>query len=94
MTDEPIPPSYIPGELESFHRNCATNNTDITNSCETVKSKVLTRVICSCNWSYCNTAAGSLKASRTGVLSGLAVVVLVAAASSSLGRLQRPVTAV
>ncbi|XP_063601585.1 uncharacterized protein LOC134777663 [Penaeus indicus] len=47
------------GELESFHRNCATNSTIITNSCETYKTIVLTRHVCSCNWSYCNVVSDS-----------------------------------
>ncbi|KAK4293823.1 hypothetical protein Pmani_033505 [Petrolisthes manimaculis] len=46
-------------EMESFHRNCATNDTIMTNSCETYETRALTRRICSCNYSYCNTAFSS-----------------------------------
>lgn len=46
-------------ELESYHRNCATNDTIMTNTCETYTSIILTRKVCSCDWSYCNTASGA-----------------------------------
>lgn len=46
-------------ELESYHRNCATNDTLMTNTCETYTTIILTREVCSCDWSYCNTASGA-----------------------------------
>ena len=54
-------------ELESYHRNCATNDTIMTNTCETYTNIILTREVCSCDWSYCNTASGAapLCAART-----------------------------
>lgn len=46
-------------ELESYHRNCATNDTIMTNTCETYTNIILTREVCSCDWSYCNSASGA-----------------------------------
>lgn len=71
-------------ELETFHRNCATNDTIMTNSCETYTTVVLTRHVCSCDWSYCNAAPMNLQASRP--LVGLALV------ATSLGFFQRLLT--
>lgn len=53
--------AYLPSteEVESFHRNCASNDTIMTNSCETYETRVLTRRICSCDYSYCNAALSS-----------------------------------
>ncbi|XP_066974842.1 uncharacterized protein [Macrobrachium rosenbergii] len=47
----------VNGEMESFHRNCATKSTMITNSCETQKTILLTKRVCSCDWPYCNSAS-------------------------------------
>ncbi|KAK8742817.1 hypothetical protein OTU49_001690 [Cherax quadricarinatus] len=63
------------GEWESFHRNCATNDTIMTNSCETYKTIILTRKVCSCDWSYCNTAQDNIYTFRPLLLVALASTV-------------------
>ncbi|KAK3854598.1 hypothetical protein Pcinc_038935 [Petrolisthes cinctipes] len=47
------------GELENFHRNCATGSTIMTNTCETYNMRIISRRVCSCDTSYCNTAVGT-----------------------------------
>lgn len=44
-------------ELLSYHRNCATSDTIMTNTCETYTNIILKREVCSCDWAYCNTAS-------------------------------------
>lgn len=56
---QPLSECSSTDELESYHRNCATNDTIMTNTCETYTNIILTREVCSCDWSYCNTAAGA-----------------------------------
>lgn len=51
--------AFSPDELESYHRNCATNDTIMTNTCETYTTIILKREVCSCDWSYCNTGSGA-----------------------------------
>lgn len=46
-------------ELLSYHRNCATSDTIMTNTCETYTNIILKREVCSCDWAYCNTASGA-----------------------------------
>ncbi|XP_045593914.1 uncharacterized protein [Procambarus clarkii] len=65
----------INGELESFHRNCATNDTIMTNTCETYKTIILTRFVCSCDWSYCNAASDSYQGVRPVMMVGLVSLV-------------------
>ncbi|XP_018015673.1 uncharacterized protein LOC108672505 isoform X2 [Hyalella azteca] len=45
----------VNGELESYHRNCA-QDMPLTNTCETTETVILTRIVCACDYSYCNTA--------------------------------------
>lgn len=70
--------------MESYHRNCATNDTIMTNTCETYTNIILTREVCSCDWSYCNTASGAspLCTARTGTT----LVPLLAMVAALLGR--------
>ncbi|XP_042236510.1 uncharacterized protein LOC121875857 [Homarus americanus] len=56
------------GEVESFHRNCATEDTLMTNSCGFYKTIILTRYVCTCDWSYCNTASSQMQVFRPGLL--------------------------
>lgn len=55
------------GELENFHRNCATGSTIVTNTCETYNMQIVSRRVCSCDTSYCNTAATTISISSRGV---------------------------
>ncbi|KAG0728853.1 hypothetical protein GWK47_031613 [Chionoecetes opilio] len=44
-------------ELESYHRNCATDDSLTPDTCINTTSIILKREVCFCDWSYCNTAS-------------------------------------
>ncbi|CAL4066856.1 unnamed protein product [Meganyctiphanes norvegica] len=46
------------GELETFHRNCAQSSS-VTSECERKEGHVLTQIVCTCDWDYCNMSVTS-----------------------------------
>ncbi|KAF2367799.1 hypothetical protein FHG87_001444 [Trinorchestia longiramus] len=54
----------VNGELESYHRNCAYQDTPMTNTCETYDTVILTKIVCACDYSYCNSSPKPMSPSK------------------------------